>query len=375
MNFPWTTVAVAVALNLAPTETTTAPPLPVPEALTIPSDAVLKERILRLSLPFKAKYTAKVRQCINDYAIAGHRQTEAMLGRSVMYFPIFEHYLAVYKLPKELMYLAIVESALTPKAKSSAGAAGLWQLMPHTARQYGLRIDGAVDERLDPYRSTEAAVKMLAKLYRTYRDWRLVMVAYNCGTGKLDRVIHAVGSKNYWELESHLPAQTRRYVPAYIAAAYIVHYPHKHKLQSVPPALHLRETRVLKVYQTLSFQEIATACNLNANVIATLNPGYRLRSVPKNAKGQFLILPASGVASFKVYLADKNKAKTPGTAPANRTKSSYVVAKGERIKTLATLFQCTVKDIMLWNGLSEPEVFVNQELTVYLPGNAAKKGV
>ncbi|MFN7119033.1 MAG: transglycosylase SLT domain-containing protein [Saprospiraceae bacterium] len=367
-----------VALNLSATNKTTALPLSVSEndPLTRWNDhteTVIEERIERIALPFEAKYNAKVRTYLKDYLVTGYRQTEDILGRTVMYFPIFEHYLTIYKLPKELMYLAIVESALEPTAKSGAGAAGLWQLMPHTARQYGLRVDGAVDERLDPYRSTEAAVRLLADLYAEYRDWRLVMVAYNCGTGKLDQVMRSVRSKDYWELENYLPAQTRRYVPAYIAAAYIVHYQHHHELKPTYPALNLRETRVLKVYHSLSFQEIASACGIAPAIIQTLNPGYRLRSVPKSPKGQFLILPASAVSSFKEYLTGKSSAKKATVAPANKVKSSYVVAKGDRLETLATLFKCSVQDIMKWNGLTEPEVFVNQELIVYLPSGVLSK--
>lgn len=379
MNFPWTLVAVMVALNLSTTNKTTAHPLGVSEDRTIlwnpHTESVMKERIERIALPFEAKYNAKVRYYINDYVITGYRQTEEILGRTVMYFPIFEHYLTIYGLPKELMYLAIVESALNPTAKSGVGAAGLWQLMPQTARQYGLKVDGAVDERLDPYRSTEAAVRMLANLYKEYRDWRLVLVAYNCGTGKLNQVMRTVGSKDYWELESHLPVQTRRYVPAYIAAAYVVNYQHHHEMKPEYPALNLRETRVLKVYQSLSFQEIASACGLAPATIATLNPGYRLRAVPKNVKGQFLILPASAVASFKEYLAGKSTTRPSMKTPANKFKSSYVVAKGDRIEALAALFKCSVSEIMLWNGLSEREVFVNQELIVYLSSEVLNKRV
>lgn len=377
MHFPWTLVAVMVALNLSVTNNTTALPLSVSEdpvnRWNTHNDGLIEERLEHIALPFEAKYNARVRTYIKDYVVTGYRQTEDILGRSVMYFPIFEHYLTIYRLPKELMYLAIVESGLDPTAKSAAGAAGLWQLMPHTARQYGLRVDGAVDERLDPYRSTEAAVRLLKDLYKDYRDWRLVMIAYNCGTGKLEQVMNSVGSKDYWELENYLPMQTRAYVPAYIAAAYVVNYHSHHNLKPKYPALNLRETRVLKVYQSLSFQEIASACGLAPSTITTLNPGYRLRSVPKSSKGQFLILPASAVSNFKEYLAKRNGAKLVAATPANKFKSSYVVAKGDRLETLAGLFHCSVQDIMKWNGLTEPEVFVNQELIVYLPNDVLNK--
>ncbi|MCD8498438.1 MAG: LysM peptidoglycan-binding domain-containing protein [Alphaproteobacteria bacterium] len=153
----------------------------------------------------------------------------------------------------------------------------------------------------------------------------------------------------------------------------MVHYQNHHDLKPTYPALNLRETRVLKVYHALSFQEIASACGLAPSTIATLNPGYRLRSVPKSPKGQFLILPASAVSNFKEYMAGKSSAKVIAATPANKVKSSYVVAKGDRLATLATLFKCSVEDIMKWNGLTEPEVFVNQELIVYLPSEVLNK--
>ncbi len=378
MSIPWTVVAAAVALNVLSTKHTPAFPLDASEEVATTrwntqNEGVIKERIQRIALPFEAKYNAKVRTYIQDYVVTGHKQTEDILGRSMMYFPIFEHYLSIYRLPKELMYLPIVESALKPTAKSPAGAAGLWQLMPQTARSYGLKVDGAVDERLDPYRSTEAAVRVLASLHKEYKDWRMVLVAYNCGPTKLEHAMRLAGSKDYWQYEKYLPAQTRRYVPAYVAAAYVVHYPHKHKLKARYPSLHLRETRVLKVYQALSFREVAAACKMAPSIITTLNPGYLQKAVPRNKRGQFLILPASAVTAFKDYLADKNAKKASLTVPANKFKSSYVVAKGERIQNLAKLFQCSVQDLMKWNGLSEAEVFVNQELIVYLTKDLLSK--
>jgi membrane-bound lytic murein transglycosylase D len=376
MSIPWTLVASAVALNLLTSIQTTALPLGALEEplnrLSLDNEGVMKERIARIALPFEATYNAKVRTYIKDYVVVGYKQTQDILGRSIMYFPIFEHYLTINRLPKELMYLPIVESALNPTAKSGAGAAGLWQLMPQTARQYGLKVDGAVDERLDPYKSTEAAVHILANLYKEYNDWRMVLAAYNCGPTKLEMAMRTAGSKDYWDYEVYLPAQTRRYVPAYIAAAYIANYHYHHKLTPTYPSLNLRETRVLKVYQALTFREIASACGLAPAVITTLNPGYLQKAMPANRKGQFLILPASAVTAFKDYLAGKSAKKVSLNVP-NKFKSSYVVAKGDRIENLASLFQCSVDDIVRWNGLSDAEVFVNQELIVYLPKDLLQK--
>ncbi len=377
MNFPWTLVASVVALYLlAPTQTN-ALPLSAPEDPSTRwntyTEGVIEERLERISLPFEAKYNAKVKYYIKDYVATGYKTTQEILGRSLLYAPIFEHYLAIYDLPKELMYLPIVESALDPTAKSPAGAAGLWQLMSATAKQYGLRIDGQVDERLDPYKSTEAAVKILADLYNQFRDWRLVLAAYNCGPGKVQQAMRAANCKDYWEIESYLPEQTQRYVPAFIAAAYVMHYYDHHDLKPEYPSLTLRETRAIKVYQSLSFQEIASACGLSPATITKLNPAFVQKQVPKSAKGHFVVLPASAVSIFKSYLAGQAIANLNFAAPSNTFQSTYVVAKGDRIENLAGLFKCTVEDIMKWNGLTQPEVFVNQELIVFLPSELSKR--
>lgn len=370
-------VAALVAFYLVAPNQTQALPLSASEEnpgnrwSTI-NEGVIQERLERIPLPFEVRYNAKVRYYIKDYVATGYKQTQSILGRSLMYFPIFEHYLTIRGLPKELMYLPIVESGLNPTAKSPVGAAGLWQLMYSTAKQYGLKINGNVDERLDPYRSTEAAVEMLAELYKEFKDWRLVLAAYNCGPGRVQQAIRAANSRDYWKLEQYLPAQTQRYVPAFVAAAYVVHYYDQHNLRPTYSALNLRETRVLKVYHTLTFQEIASACGLPPATIELLNPGYIRKVVPKNDKGNFLILPANSVAVFKDFLAGKAIANV-GSVPSNMFKSTYVVAKGDRIEKLASLFQCSVEDIMKWNGLSEPEVFVNQELIVFLPNQILSK--
>ncbi len=377
MKFPWTLVAVLVTLHLS-AATTTPPALIVGAAddpsnrWSVHSEELIKERVQRISLPFEVQYNEKVKHYIKDYVATGYRQTEDILGRSLMYFPIFEHYLAVHKLPKELMYLPIVESALDPTADSPAGAAGLWQLMRTTAKQYGLKMNESHDERYDPYRSTEAAVKILADLYRQFKDWRLVLVAYNCGPGKLQAAMRAANCKDYWELEAHLPAETRRYVPAYIAAAYVVNYYNHHNLKPEYPSLSMREVRVVKVYQEFTFQEIAAACGIAPKTLALLNPAYTKQAIPLATNGSFLVLPADLIPTFKNFLAGKTIAKGI-IPPPNTFQSTYVVAKGERIEAVAAALNCTVEELVKWNRLLKPSVFVNQELIVFLPSAVQAK--
>lgn len=377
MNFPWTLVTTMVTFHLLVATETNALPLSVSENFSdswnSTTEGVIQERLANIQLPFEAKYTERVRYYIKDYVTTGYKSTQSILGRSLLYFPIFEHYLTINDLPKELMYLPIVESALDPTAKSGVGAAGIWQIMAPTARQYGLKINGQIDERLDPYKATEAAVKLLADLYRQFGDWRLVLAAYNCGPGKVLQAMRAANCKDYWAIEPHLPSQTQHYVPAYIAAAYVVNFYDRHNLKPSYPTLHMRETRAIKVYELLRFQEIASACGVSPKTIELLNPSYLGEYIPASSKGNYLHLPANVVNVFKDYLAGKTIARVTGDIPANTFKSTYVVAKGDRIENLANLFKCSVTDIVKWNDLSNKQVFVNQELIVYLPSELVKR--
>lgn len=376
MKFPWTLVTALVTFHLVlvATETNALTPSASDDFSNrwSTNDGVIQERLERIQLPFKAKYSTEVRYYIKDYVTTGYRSTEGILGRSLLYFPIFEHYLTINDLPKELMYLPIIESALDPTAKSSVGAAGLWQIMASTGRDYGLRINGYVDERLDPYRSTEAAVQILGDLYRQFGDWQLVLAAYNCGPGRVQQAIRAANCTNYDEVQKYLPTQTQRYVPAFVAAAYVVNHYNDHNLRPSYPTLSVRETRVLKVYESLSFQEIASACGLAPGTVDLLNPGYIRNYIPGNKDGNYICIPAGSTKAFKDFLAGKTILKGEAI-PANKFRSTYVVAKGDKIENLANLFKCTVEDIVKWNDLSSTQVFINQELIVYLPSELSKR--
>jgi len=377
MKFPWTLVTAMVTshLLLVATETNALTPSASDELSNrwSTNDGVIQERLERIQLPFKAKYSSEVRYYIKDYVTTGYRSTEGILGRSLLYFPIFEHYLTINDLPKELMYLPIIESALDPTAKSPVGAAGLWQIMASTARDYGLRIDNYVDERLDPYRSTEAAVNILSDLHRQFGDWQLVLAAYNCGPGRVQQAIRAASCTDYEEVQKYLPKQTQRYVPAFVAAAYVVNHYNDHNLRPSYPTLNVRETRAIKVYEAFSLQEIASACGLAPSTVKFLNPGYVRNYVPaSDKKGSYISIPAGSAKAFKDFLAGKTILKGQ-SIPDDKFRSTYVVAKGDRIENLANLFKCSVEDIVKWNNLSSTQVFVNQELIVYLPSELSKR--
>ena len=326
-------------------------------------ESILNDRIKKLQLPLEARVTDRVRSKINMYVVNGARDAELMLGRTAMYFPIFEHYLRVYQLPESLKYLPLVESGLHPTGVSTAGAAGLWQFVPATARAYGLDINGAVDGRLDTYRATEAAVKMLKQLYDQFGDWALALAAYNCGPARVSKAIRLAGKKNFWAIQPYLPLESQRYVPRFIAAAYLVNYYQMHGLNPQFPDYNLYETRVFRVHDQLRLTDIATKIGVDRGELVKLNPALRQGYIPASTEGYYLILPGAVAPAF----AEHYGIGTPGQAPEGRFRSNYVVVAGDDIDTLAMLFDCTIADLVHWNELASAEVVINQPLTVYLP--------
>jgi membrane-bound lytic murein transglycosylase D len=337
-------------------------PGPAAVAYNLP-ESILNDRIEKLQLPLEARVTDRVRSKINMYVVNGAHDAELMLGRTAMYFPIFEHYLRVHQLPEALKYLPLVESGLRPSGVSSAGAAGLWQFVPTTARAYGLRIDGTIDERLDTYRATEAAVKMLKQLHARFGDWALALAAYNCGPGRVNQAIRQAGQRNFWAIQRFLPLESQRYVPRFIAAAYLVNYYQMHGLNPRFPDYNLYETRVFRVHDQLSLSQIAQETGVDRGELAKLNPALRQGYIPATREGYYLILPAAVAPAF----AERYGQVDDQATPTGRFRSNYVAVVGDDIATLAMLFDCTVEDLMAWNSLASAEVVINQPLIVYLP--------
>lgn len=372
MKLPWTSVAiVAIATFMATTQLKANPPK-LESRWSAATEGVIKERLEEISLPFDAKYNGHVKDLIKRYLTTGYRDAEAVLGRSVLYFPVFEHYLSIYQLPTELRYLPMVESNLRPDARSEAGAVGLWQFIPSTARHYSLLINGNLDERHDPYKSTEAAVKMLAKLYEQFGDWTLVLAAYNCGPGRVERAIRYAGSTDFWQIQQFLPKETQRYIPAFIAAAYIANFYNLHGLNPKYPSYDMQETRTMVVHDYVRFQDISFVSGVKISTLQQLNPGYIQGIVPQSKTGNYLVLPKKAVLPFRKLMAEKTGKREmyDSVPPAGKFKTFYVVAPGDDIEKVARLFSCRIDDIMKWNHLGRAEVIVSQELILFLPKNS-----
>lgn len=256
------------------------------------------ERLRRLPAGMELPYNPIVQRFIEQYAGRLRRSVSYMLGANNFYMPIFEEALEAYEVPLELKYLPVIESSVNPNAVSRVGATGLWQFMMATGKVYDLEVNSLVDDRRDPIKSSWAAAHYLSDLYNIYKDWTLVIAAYNCGPGNVNKAIHrAGGSQDYWEIYPYLPNETRGYVPAFIAANYIMNYYCEHGIKPMQATLPLATDTVV-VSQDLHLQQVADLCNLPIEELRALNPQYRKDIVPGYWKPSALRLPQESIMTF-----------------------------------------------------------------------------
>jgi hypothetical protein len=332
-------------------------------------------------------YNEIVRKFIDMYTGRLRNQVAFMLSACNFYMPIFEEALDTYGLPLELKYLPIIESALNPSAVSRAGASGLWQFMLNTGKIYGLESNSLVDERRDPIKATWAAARYLKDMYAIYQDWNLVIAAYNCGPGTINKAIRRAGGKtDYWEIYNYLPKETRGYVPAFIAANYVMTYYCKHNIcpmeTNIPDA-----TDTIQVNRNLHFEQIADVCGINIDEIKSLNPQYKRNIVPGDSKPRTLRLPINYISTFidsqdTIYTHRsaelfKNRrtvsvANTRSTARSSKGKNSpqgevtyHKIRSGETLSTIARKYGVTVNQIKNWNGMSSTRINAGKRLKIY----------
>ena len=278
--------------------------------LSMPGDCEMKDenpvftpeeyidRLRRMPTVMEMGYNDIVQRFIDRYMARLRHSVSYMLGATNFYVPIFEEALEAYQVPLELKYLPVIESALNPRAVSRVGATGLWQFMLGTGKQYGLEVNSLVDERRDPVRSSYAAARYLRDLYRIFGDWNLVIAAYNCGPGNINKAIHrSGGEKDYWRLYPYLPAETRGYVPAFIAANYAMTYYCEHGICPMSTKLPL-ETDTVVVDRDVHLEQIAKVLDLDIEMLRSLNPQYRRDIVPGATKKYAIRLPMADTGRF-----------------------------------------------------------------------------
>lgn len=342
------------------------------------STDTLKARLARLNArtPFNVEYNPSLESVIKRFLKQRRSSLERLMGLSHFYFPMFEQEFDNYNIPLEMKYLAIVESALKPKARSRVGATGLWQFMFTTGKEYKLDVSSYVDERSDPIRSTTAAAQYLAKLYKLYGDWDLALAAYNSGPGNVNKAIRRSGGyKNYWNIRPFLPRETAGYVPSFLATMYIFEFAEEHGFKPERPPFQHIETDTVHVKQMISLDHISEVTGVNIEELQFLNPSYKLEIIPKiEGKTYYLRLPRRSVGVFtnneeKIYAyakAEFDKREKPLPQLVNQdTKIRYRVKSGDYLGKIARRYGVRVSQIKRWNGLRSNNLKIGQRLTIY----------
>lgn len=269
----------------------------LPDINPVYDASVYKLRLSKLPTIIEMPYNDVVQKFIDLYSGQLRRSVSYMLGAQNFYMPIFEEALEAYGLPLELKYLPVIESALNPRAVSRVGATGLWQFMLNTGKRYGLTVNSLVDDRRDPVKSSYAAAHYLSDLYKIYGDWNLVIAAYNCGPEKINQAIHRSKQNDYWQIYPYLPRETRGYVPAFIAANYIMNYYCEHNICPMLTELPAK-TDTVEIKRDLYFEQIAHGLGIDIDQIAALNPQYRRSMINGSWRPSTLRLPAMLVTKF-----------------------------------------------------------------------------
>lgn len=349
-------------------------------------DSSYINRLYSLPTEMELVYNPIVRSYIDMYTGRMRSSVGYFLGKAEYYFPIFEQALDKAGLPLELKYLPIIESALNPTIVSRAGATGLWQFMIGTGRVYNLEINSLVDERRDPLRSTEAAVRYLKDLYDIYGNWNLVIAAYNCGPGNVNKAIRRSGGKtDYWEIYQYLPRETRGYVPAFIAATYVMNYYSLHNICPAEYEYH-QSTDTIVVDKHMHLEQLSGILNVSLDDVRTLNPQFKQDIVPGQFKKYTLKLPSTQAVDFEIYkdnvyayrseeLLSHRKVVNPSGADniAGTSRVRHKVRRGETLSTIASKHRVTVKQIRSWNRLKSNKLRAGQMLTIHKAVRKAKQ--
>lgn len=344
-------------------------------------DSIYKTRLQALPFVIEVPYNEVVRRYILRYVKHSPRQLATLQRKAEYYFPIFEDILARHELPYELCYLPVIESALNPHAHSHMGAAGLWQFMPATGKRYGLEVNSLVDERMDPIRSTEAACRFMKDLYKIFGDWNLVIAAYNCGPGNVNKAIHRAGGKrDFWSIYPFLPRETRGYLPIFIAASYAMNYAEVHGICPAEPLLTMASDTIVTT-ERQHLKQIADNLDIPLAELRRLNPQYPRDIIP-GGKAYALCLPIEKTGSYidneqaiLTYQANElihnrraeiellHKTSVNGGYSINGV-TYYKIKEGDTLGGIAKKFRVSVKQLKAWNGLKSDIIRAGKTLKI-----------
>ena len=360
------------------------------------SDEILMERLASLPSLVDLSYNTIVRRYIEMYLNKRSELVENMLGLAEYYFPIFDDIFDYYGLPNELKYLAVIESALNPRALSRARAVGIWQFMYGTGRIYGLTINSIVDERRDPVKSTHAAARYLRDMYARYGDWTLAIAAYNCGPGNVNKAIRRSGGKrNYWDLYFYLPRETRGYVPAFVAASYVMNFYGDHNLAPRKIDLPLKTDTIMLTHR-LHLEQVSNVLNMPIKELRDMNPQYRVDVIPASLSAPYpLKLPEEYALKYidmedSIYAYKDSIYFNPDklTATPTRYKNSdyfheppgdnmaklyYTIKSGDNLGFISEWYHIRISDLKYWNNIRGNVIRSGQKLVIYVPKSKESK--
>lgn len=345
------------------------------------TDTMYAKRLVSMPTIVKMPYNNMVRACIDRYAKKMRSQVSYMLGISEFYMPIIEEEIDRLGVPHELKYLPVIESAMNPEAKSRMGAKGLWQFMFTTGKVYGLRSNNYIDERFDPIKSTNAALRYLKDLYDMFGNWELAIAAYNCGPGNVNKAIKRSGGKtDFWKIYPWLPRETRGYLPGFIAANYIMTFYEDHGICPMEPNIPIATDTII-VNKNLHFKQIAEVCGTDIEEIRALNPQFIKDIIPGENEPFVLRLTNDAITKFvenedsiykhnvAVYFPEQNVEKMLKDARKNDDGSGnlirHKIKNGENLGSIARKYRVTVKQIMRWNGMRNTKIRAGKYLKIY----------
>jgi len=338
------------------------------EIVDLKQENIIESRLNQLDMntPMDLVYNSKVQLFIDGYLGKNKSLISKMKGLAPYYFPMFERQLDQYNLPLEFKYLAIVESALNPRARSHSGASGLWQFMYLTGKQYGLKVTSYMDERQDPLKATKSACEYFVSLYDTFGDWNLVLAAYNGGPGYLQQKIASVGSSNFWDLYPYLRKETRNYVPTFIAINYVMQYANEHDITFLNPKISFEDIDTLILKKDVELKVMAELLCVNQQTINYLNPAFSKSIFPE---GSVLIFPSSAVQDFKLNESTNYafiEAVVNKTILINEESIVYTVRSGDYLGRIAKSHNVHVFEIKKWNKLKSTKLDIGDKLVIYV---------
>lgn len=366
------------------------------------STDLLKSRLeaMNAKSPFRIEYNESLENVIKSFLKYRKKSFGRLMAISEYYFPLFEEEFAKQNVPLEIKYLAVVESALNPKAVSKMGATGLWQFMYQTGKQYNLKIDSYIDERSDPLKATAAAAKYMSNMYAIFGDWELVLASYNSGPGNVSKAIRrSGGQQNYWSIRKNLPKETQGYVPAFLATMYLYEYRKEHGIVPDRAVVQHFATDTIMVKKEMSFKQISDLLDVPIAQLQLLNPSYKLNIIPSyRDEKHYLRLPNEKIALFtsneeKLYayvqyeLDKKERPFTTTTAIASTTDTStnqkdsqfitryYKVQRGDNLGSIASKNDVSLTDLKKWNGLKSNTIAYGQNLKILAKESVVKTSV